>query len=517
MQLSEGLADTGPTTSNSAVAELRTLEAVHVIKVAAALRPLETVSVSKMAATEEGCSVEGAEGRAGKPSPPKSRLSLKRNRKKDLSHSVVYQTRTPNPKRVKLDISEANASRLSSDDDDDGPHTRTKDDPITAGSCDATAAAADTSTDPAPQDTPTDPAPQDTPTDPVPQDTPSPATQESAEVISDCEHTTLAEKKEKKDDVPNDIATVCQPTDSEAHMLKPKPAGKSTEVKRFLWYAPSGMQPCDYSPVILQRLNSYISDLRAAQSKVLQRVSWGVPAKSSSMQPADRLERIRRLTRTSARRPGKRIQPACLLDLKSGRVVAADDVERSFHRGSDEMGGRRRREQRTRVSSSPDFEDFIGGRSEVTPSRKLTQQSLSKPALFIPRLKRPRERKSLSSEDSDTPPLLSDHHITADSTTQPPEESTPRPEAKFLTRRRQIRNTVTTPKPAAASKTHDDDDSAKKEPKSPEGSSLDGSNSGPAVLLAAMEVLEEGEVNRVHRKKGRGLLPSDDGGIDVER
>ena len=495
MQLSEGLADTGPTTSNSAVAELRTLEAVHVIKVAAALRPLETVSVSKMAATEEGCSVEGAEGRAGKPSPPKSRLSLKRNRKKDLSHSVVYQTRTPNPKRVKLDISEANASRLSSDDDDDGPHTRTKDDPITAGSCDATAAA-------------------DTSTDPAPQDTPSPATQESAEVISDCEHTTLAEKEEKKDAIPDDIATVCQPTDSEAPMLKPKPAG--TEVKRFLWYAPSGVQPCDYSPVILQRLNSYISDLRAAQSKVLQRVSWGVPAKSSSMQPADRLERTIRLTRTSARRPGKRIQPACLLDLKSGRVVAGDDVERSFHRGSDEVGGRRRREQRTRVSSSPDFEDFIGGRSEVTPSRKLTQQSLSKPALFIPRLKRPRERKSLSSEDSDTPPLLSDHHITADSTTQPPEESTPRPEAKFLTRRRS-RNTVTTPKPSAGSKTHDDGDSAKKEPKSPEGSSLDGSNSGPAVLLAAMEVLEEGEVNRVHRKKGRGLLPSDDGGIDAER
>ncbi len=49
-------------------------------------------------------------------------------------------------------------------------------------------------------------------------------------------------------------------------------------------YCPPGSSPSEYTPIIIQRLNSYLSQLQAAQRKVLTRLKWGEPVKMGSSQ-----------------------------------------------------------------------------------------------------------------------------------------------------------------------------------------------------------------------------------------
>lgn len=47
-------------------------------------------------------------------------------------------------------------------------------------------------------------------------------------------------------------------------------------------YCPAGKSPSEYTPIIIHRLNSYFSQLKAAQGKVLTRLKWGSPVKVGS-------------------------------------------------------------------------------------------------------------------------------------------------------------------------------------------------------------------------------------------
>ena len=49
-------------------------------------------------------------------------------------------------------------------------------------------------------------------------------------------------------------------------------------------YCPSGSSPTEHTPKIIERFNSYFSQLREAQSKVLTRLKWGEPVKMGSSQ-----------------------------------------------------------------------------------------------------------------------------------------------------------------------------------------------------------------------------------------
>lgn len=55
-------------------------------------------------------------------------------------------------------------------------------------------------------------------------------------------------------------------------------------------YAPPGVVPSEYTPQIIQCFDDYISQLRHAQSEVLDRIRWGKPVKAHSKQKSHTLE-----------------------------------------------------------------------------------------------------------------------------------------------------------------------------------------------------------------------------------
>lgn len=79
-------------------------------------------------------------------------------------------------------------------------------------------------------------------------------------------------------------------------------------------YAHGGISPSDYSRVILNSLNSYLSQLAVAQSAVIHRVRWGKPIKSSSKQTQDSFMFMKCPLKESRWKHALKINPDCTLE-----------------------------------------------------------------------------------------------------------------------------------------------------------------------------------------------------------
>ena len=120
-----------------------------------------------------------------------------------------------------------------------------------------------------------------------------------------------------------------------------KPKGSSTDMSEEdarrhkaysppLFFAHGGIAPADYSKIILNSLNSYISLLAAAQSKVVNRIKWGKPITTAPRRSQDSSTRSTRASQTQ--------EWKYALKLDSKRGYAIDDVQapEDFKCGSDE-------------------------------------------------------------------------------------------------------------------------------------------------------------------------------------
>ena len=109
-------------------------------------------------------------------------------------------------------------------------------------------------------------------------------------------------------------------------------------------FAPVGVAPAAYSATILRVFNSYISQLREAQNRVLSRVAWGNPVPAHHRQPLSTLTWHPSQSRQSLVRPGG--SPSWpSIDLQTGEIV----------RGS--LSGRRVGSKRRRPRASFAEED----------------------------------------------------------------------------------------------------------------------------------------------------------------
>ena len=85
-------------------------------------------------------------------------------------------------------------------------------------------------------------------------------------------------------------------------------------------FAPVGVAPAAYSATILRVFNSYISQLREAQNRVLSRVAWGNPVPAHHRQPLSTLTWHSSQSRPSLVRPGG--SPSWpSIDLQTGEIV----------------------------------------------------------------------------------------------------------------------------------------------------------------------------------------------------
>ena len=120
-------------------------------------------------------------------------------------------------------------------------------------------------------------------------------------------------------------------------------------------FAPVGVAPAAYSATILRVFNSYISQLREAQNRVLSRVAWGNPVPAHHRQPLSTLTWHPSQSRQSLVRPGG--SPSWpSIDLQTGEIVGGS------------LSGRRVGSKRRRPRAS--FAEEDDGSFVSTPDKR---------------------------------------------------------------------------------------------------------------------------------------------------
>ena len=92
-----------------------------------------------------------------------------------------------------------------------------------------------------------------------------------------------------------------------------------------LMFCPQGTSPKEYTPLIIQRFDSYFAQLREIQSKVLTRLKWGEPVKMASSRQLnlDCGRKTRRLRNTD------KIAHSSLLVLSKRKALSTQDTSES--------------------------------------------------------------------------------------------------------------------------------------------------------------------------------------------